>query len=325
MKTAMTIVAVFALTAVLGCQVNPQGESTLVKQSPELVQLMVDAAYSASLAGSQLVVDSNTAAADANGPTVHLSYDTEARRGNPMRSFMYFIPLISPVAVSCETSANDDQQAGIISYTRQVSSKSFQVKCEFEMVGAGFSRYVFDPAGMIALRCAETKPRETLEHMLDYIRFEGTGFGSMQVRGTMNGSTATVTEVNVEFNGRGRESPVTIGLYEIKAKNGQYDYASRSGEMIARVNSLTFKKSESPKMAISVASISKKAQRAGLFGWFKATVANLFIKPVRVDKLGNETVLDFGHALVKQEDMFTFPKAGNLKGATAAATSPPQK
>ena len=39
---------------------------------------------------------------------------------------------------------------------------------------------------MMALRSAETKPGETLAHMLDYIRFEGTGFGSMQVRGTVN-------------------------------------------------------------------------------------------------------------------------------------------
>jgi hypothetical protein len=100
----------------------------------------------------------------------------------------------------------------------------------------------------------------------------------------------------VEFNGHGRESPVTIGLYDIRVRNGQYNYANRSNEMVARVNELTFKRSDNPRMSISVASISKKTQRAGLFGWFKATVANLFIKPVRVDRRGNDTMPDFGQA-----------------------------
>jgi hypothetical protein len=321
----MIISTAFALAAIVGCQMNPQGASTCIQQSPVLVQLMVDANCSAVPPAGRLVADGNTAPADANGPTVHLGYSQEVLRENPIRSFMYFIPLISPVAVSCEVAAHDDQQAGIISYTKQVNGKSFCVKCEFQMVGTGFSRYVFDPAGMMALRRAEIRPGETLAHMLDYIRFEGVGFGNLQVRGTVDGATETVTEVSVEFNARGRESPVTIGLYDIKARNGQYDHANRSGEMVARVNTLTFKKGEEPKMGISVASICKKTQRAGLFSWFKATVANLFIKPVRVDKLGNDTMLDFGRALTKQEDVFTFPKAGKLKDATTVAAGPVQE
>jgi hypothetical protein len=325
MKTAMIIGTAFALAALVGCQMNPQGAGTSVQQSPALVQLMIDATRPAVPPAGQPVADGNTAPPDANGPTVHLSYSSAALQGNPIRSFMYFIPLISPVAVSCEAAANDDQQAGIVSYTKQVSAKSFCVKCEFQMVGTGFSRYVFDPEGMMALRRAEIKPGETLAHMLDYIRFEGEGFGSVQVRGTVNGTTETVTEVSVEFNARGRESPVTIGLYEIKAKGGQYSYDNRSGEMVARVNTLTFKKGEEPRMGINVASIGKKAQRAGLFSWFKATVVNLFIKPVRVDKRGNDTMLDFGQALAKQENVFTFPKAANLKDATLVAAGPAQE
>jgi hypothetical protein len=321
MKTAMTIVTILALTTLLGCQISPQSESTSGKMLSESFHLIAAVDFPA----TEPVADSNATTADPNGPTVHLSYGTEALQGNPICSFMYFIPLISPVAVRCDTGANDDQRAGIISYTKQVTAKSFCMKCEFEMVGAGFSRYTFEPAGMIALRSADVKPGELLAHMLDYIRFEGAGFGSVQVRGTMDGATPCITEVSVEFNGRGRESPVTIGLYDLRARNGQYDYANRSNEMVARVNELTFKRGDDPRMGICVASICKKTQRAGLFGWFRATVANLFIKPVRVDKRGNNTMLDFGQALLKQETVFTFPKARNLKEATMVAATPGQE
>ena len=102
------------------------------------------------------------------------------------------------------------------------------------MAGEGLSTYRFDPAGAIALRSTEAKPGETLTNMLDYISFEGAGFGGIQVRGTIDGTTETVTEVDVEFNARGRESPVTLGLYEIEAKNGQYGYANRSNEIRCR-------------------------------------------------------------------------------------------
>jgi hypothetical protein len=54
-------------------------------------------------------------------------------------------------------------------------------------------------------------------------------------------------------------------------------------------------------------------------------VVNLFIKPVRVDKRGNDTMLDFGQALAKQENVFTFPKAANLKDATLVAAGPAQE
>jgi len=42
-------------------------------------------------------------------------------------------------------------------------------------------------------------------------------------------------------------------------------------------------------------------------------IANFFIKPLEVDRLGNDTMLDFGYALLKQKPEFTFPKAKNIK------------
>jgi len=70
----------------------------------------------------------------------------------------------------------------------------------------------FDPAGMIAAHTDELKKGETLTNMLDYIKFDGEGFGIFEVKGRITGSTRTVTEFDMQFNARGHKSPVTIGL-----------------------------------------------------------------------------------------------------------------
>jgi hypothetical protein len=266
------------------------------------------------------VTDGNRAVED-GGPTVPLSYSIKAFERSPIGSFMYFIPLISPVAVGRETGPDNQQQVGVVSYERKVTANSFSVTCEFEMLGSGFNKYLFDPKGMIATSDAASDKDDTRSHLLDYINFEGTGFGSIQIKGTIAGSAETVTEVEVRFNARGRKSPVTIGLYDIKPKDGQYRYENRSNEIVARVNTLTFKKSENPRMGITVASIGKKGAN-GFVGHVKGAVANLFIKPVKVDPLGNETMLKFGYALLQQEPAFTFPKAGNFKDIKLAMASP---
>jgi hypothetical protein len=320
MKMVIMTVMIVALMVVFGCQTSPQDGSMSEGGESKVAAVPVDTNNPAGAPGSESVTSCYPDVTDGNGPTILLSYSEETLKENRICSFMYFIPLISPVSVESETSVNNRQQAGIISYRRQITARAFYVTCEFEMAGEGFSTYIFDPAGAITLRSAEVKPGGTLTNMLDYIRFEGAGFGGIQVRGTVDGSTETVTEVDVEFNARGRESPVTVGLYDIKAKNGQYSYANRSNEIVARVNTLTFKRSEKPRMAISVASIARKAQKAGFLGRFKAVVVNLFIKPVKVDKLGNDTMLDFGYVLLKQESAFTFPKAENLRQARIVPT-----
>ena len=255
------------------------------------------------------------------GPTVPLSYSKEVFETSPIGSFMYFLPLISPVAVGRQVSPDNQQQVGVISYERKVTARSFSVTCEFEMLGDGFNRYTFDSPEMIAMCATALTKGDTLTHVLDYINFEGKGFGSIQIRGTVNGPVQTVTEVELEFNARRRKSPATIGLYEVKRKDGQFEYENRSDEIVARVNSLSFKRGENPRMGITVASIGKKGTD-GLLGRIKGAVANLFIKPVKVDSLGNETLLKFGYALLKQEPAFTFPKAANLQDVKIAAAAP---
>jgi hypothetical protein len=267
-----------------------------------------DRASGASVARNEAAVD------DSHGPTVVLSYSKETFGKNPVSSFMYFVPLISTTLVDRETSAKNAQEVGMVSYERKIAAKSFYVACEFEIRGKGFHKNTFDPPGMIAERMGELEKNEPMTHVLDYIKFEGEGSGRIEVRGTIRNATETVTAVDLQFNVRGRKSPVTIGLYDIKPKDGQYRYENRSNELVARVNTLAFRKSDSiPKMGVSVASITRAATRDGFIARVKGAIANLFIKPPKIDTLGNETLLNFGYAIFKQEPEFTFPIAKNIK------------
>jgi hypothetical protein len=288
---------------------------------PPCVGISSDSNNPASGAGSEPAADPplgkvspSADANDANGPSVLLSYSRQTFEKNPISSFMYFIPLISPTFVDRETSANNEQQVSIVSYERTVTSNSFYVACEFEILGKGFHKNTFDPEKMIAQHTGKLKQGEPLVNTLDYIKFEGEGFGRVEVKGTIDASTETVTEVEVYFNARGHKSCVTIGLYDVKPKDGKYKYEYRSNEIVARVNTLIFKKTEkTPRMGIKVASISNSEESEGFFSAVKAVIANLFIKPPDITKLGNDTMLNFGYALQKQKLAFTFPRAENLR------------
>jgi len=260
------------------------------------------------------VADSHDAATGDDGPTLRISYRKENFIKNPIGSFMYFVPLIAPTLVDNISSVNNEQQIAIISNNIKVSSTSFLVTCEFEISGSGFHMNTFDPNGMIAVQTDELKKGEKLTNMLDYIKLDGDGCGRIEVKGQIADSVKTVTEVEVQFNARGHKSPVTIGLYDIKPEEGEYKYENRSNEVVAQVNTLIFKKAEeTPRMGIEIASLTKKGASAGILEIIKGSIANLFIKPLKVDKLGNTTMLEFGDALLQKKTTFTFPKAKNIK------------
>lgn len=260
------------------------------------------------------VSDGNDTFKDGNGPTMIMSYSKNEVVKNPIASFMYFIPLIAPTLVDNVSSVNNEQQVAVISHKITSDSKSFHVVCEFEILGSGFHMNTFDPAGMIAAHTGELKRGETLTNMLDYIKFDGNGYGIIEVKGQINDSNRTVTEVDMLFNAGGHKSPVTIGLYDIEPKDGEYKYENRSNQIFARVNSLIFKKTEkTPHMEIKVASVSDRAAPDGFFSSIKGLMANLFIKPPKVNKFGNTMMLEFGNALLEKKNTFTFPKAKNIK------------
>ena len=272
------------------------------------------------------LADGSNPANDNSGPTVLLSYSKETFKENPISSFAYFIPLISPTGVDRETSTHNTQQVGIITYERKITSKSFSVICEFEILGTGFHKNTFDPAGMIEMFIDEIEEGEALTNMLDYIQFEGEGRGRIEAKGVADGSTQVVTEVNMQFNAKGRKSPVTIGLYDVKPKDGQYQYENRFNQSVARVNSLVFKKSDTaPRMGIKVASISRGTDPEGFWASIRGVIANLLIRPPRIDKLGNDTMLDFGYAFLQKKNEFTFPNAKNIRENRVVVMDPAKK
>lgn len=269
--------------------------------------LLVDGSAVAERAGEQ-------SEPDETGPTIVLDY-SEGAEMNPTEDFMYFVPLISPTLVSRESSPGSQQQGKMISCTRKSDSDSFEAVCKFRMVGKGTLTNKFDADEMIERNIKDAEDGEKIKHILDYIVFDGEGQGRMEVKGEISDSKATVTRVDVHFaNSDDDVSPVKIGLYSLKPVDGKYEYENRIDKTVARVQTLTFKRSEGvPKMGIKLVSIKKAGAKEGWWARFKGTIANLFIPPLEVDKLGNDTMLDFGYAVYRGDPTFTFPKAKKLK------------
>jgi hypothetical protein len=264
------------------------------------------------------VVCAETDSNDPNGPTVVLGYSNISPLKTPTASFMYFIPLVSPPRISTEISADNQQQAIFISHEKKISKDSFTASCEFELQGKGFFIDIFEPNDVIATFPDEIKKNVPMKNLIDYIRLEGTGFGRIDIKGTMTDFNATVTQVDVHFGTKGK-SPVTIGLYSIKPENGQYKYENRHDEIVAQVATLTFKKTDvEPKMDIEVISVNKASKPNSFIGRVKGFIVNFFIDPIRISKIGNDTMLDFGNALFNKQPSFTFPKAANIKSQTVA-------
>ena len=225
---------------------------------------------------------------------------------------MYFVPIVSPTLIECQTSNANTQTARIISFRKELNDDGFFVRCEIEMKGKGYHRNRYLPAAMLE-KYSKIQKGRTLKNMLDYIVVEWEGYGSIEVSGNIVNGAEVVDDVKIHFNGRGCKSTIRIGLYNVKRVNGKFDYADRYNEMIVRVNTLAFKRSdEDAKMEVVIASITGVGKREGLWARVKGAIANLFIPPVEIEPAGNRAMLDFGHALCRQKSSFTFPKAENL-------------
>jgi hypothetical protein len=189
------------------------------------------------------------------------------------------------------------------------------VTCEFEFAGEGNQQNVFDHTEKIRRHERELKEGGSLNHQLGSINVEEAGSVSIEVEGTIIGRVPTVTEVRLRFNDRGRPSPVTIGLHDIRYLDGAIRLRNES---VARVNTLIFRRKPGPtKMDITVASVKRKDAGnnfwQNLMGGLKGTTVNLFLKPIAVEPAGNEAMLNFGFALASEAPAFTFPRAKNLK------------
>ena len=164
---------------------------------------------------------------------------------------------------------------------------------------------------MIERNIKPEKKGKPLKNILDYIKFEGAGLGYIEATGKIVKGEEVVTEVKVHFNAKGKRSPVTAGIYSVMPHDGKSEKYDR---LVARVNTLTFSRTgEKPKMAMQLGSVYSYQGKEGFGGRLKAFIANLFIPPLDITAIGNDTMLDFGYALYKEKQTFTFPKATNLK------------
>jgi len=261
---------------------------------------------------------------EATGPTIRLDFGHDASPGNPVASFMYFVPLISPEPVSCTTSPGSTQVARVLSAKRNGTFNSFVVVCEFEFAGDGTELSLFDLEPNIRRHEQQLKAGNSIGRQLTSITVEGPGSGTVEVEGTISNSVDTVTEVRMRFNAHGKTSPVSIGLCDLRYVGGE---CRRFHEIVARVNTLTFRRKPGPpKMEVTVASVKKKAAGNGLWqnlkGSVKGLAVNLLIDPLTVETVGHQAMLDFGLAVASGAPTFTFPQAKNLKLNGAADQHP---
>lgn len=273
--------------------------------------------FNCSLRADDSLEQPNTEASakDVNGPTLELSYgEGEEEKINSTPNFMYFVPLISPTLVDGQTSKDNSQLSKIISHNVKIIGNDFHVECEFQMWGNGIHKNTFDSEQMIERNMDKTSVEKPIKNVLGYIKFDGEGYGIISAQGHFIDSTPVVTKVVVDFSSRESKSPVTIGLYSVNPVNGEYKYENNFGTIVARIDTLTFERTnQTPMLAIKVESISKNETSNGFWGSVKGMIANFFINPISINPKGNDAMLDFGLALYQEQKLYTFPIAENLK------------
>ena len=262
------------------------------------------------------------AADAATGPTLRLDYGMGDQGFNPVSEFMYFVPLISPEHVMLATNLGNTQCARVVSFTNRITGKSFSATCEFEFTGDGVQRDTFEHVVGIQRHEKQLKTTHLLAHQLSAITVDGDGSGIVEIQGTLVKGRYVVNEVRMRFNARGRASPVSITLEDIRFRDGTYSYEN---ETVARVNALLFRRSaDHPKMEVTLASVRRKDAPnnawQSFLGGLKGAAANMMLPLLNVEPEGEQAMLDFGLALVTKQPTFTFPFAPRLK--TGPALSP---
>lgn len=253
------------------------------------------------------------------GPTLQFDYGVGQPMTNALAEFMYFVPLISPERVSLFTNLGNTQCARVVSWHCRTNGTAFHAVCEFEFLGAGLERNVFDHAFALRRREKELQAGKPLAHQLAAISVQGGGAGSLEIEGVLTNRLPAVTEIQLRFNSHGHASPVTVDLEDIVLRNGQLDYEN---EMVARVNTLTFQqKPGPPKMEVTLASVKRADAGSGLWqslvGSLKGVAANLLLPPLNITTNGQQTMMKFGLAVATEQPAFTFPLAERLTNSAA--------
>ncbi len=62
------------------------------------------------------------------GPTIVLDYGSGQGKANSAADFMYFVPIVSPTLIECQTSNANTQTARLISFRKKLIDDDFVVK-----------------------------------------------------------------------------------------------------------------------------------------------------------------------------------------------------
>jgi len=254
------------------------------------------------------------------GPTLQFHAVGGQPAENPLATFMYFVPLISPDPIAVSTNAGNTQRARVTSSACQTNGLSFRATCKFEIIGQGLQRNVFDHAEFVRQHDQDLKAGKPLLCQLDAINIQGAGSGTVEVEGELTNGRPVVHEVRLRFNNQGHASPVTVTLHDIVYDHGAVHLQN---EIVARVNVLVFReKSGAPRMEISLDSVKPEAAGDSLWqncvGRLRGVVANFLIPPLSVPADGHRAMMDFGLALALQQPAFTFPLAVRLRDSSVA-------
>ena len=267
-----------------------------------------------------LLLPSCGAWAGLTGPTLQFDYGEGKPLSNPLGHFMYFVPLISPEQVSVLTNAGNTQCARVVSFHCHTNGTALHTVCEFNFVGEGMQRSVFDHTFILKRRAKELKSGKALLHQLTAITVQGGGSGSVEIDGTLVQGQPAIQEIRLRFNSHGHASPVSVDLQDIAWRNGAPYYEN---ETVARVNTLTFRqKADPPKMEVTLASVKRADAGNGLWqslvGSLKGAAANFLLPPLNIATNGQQAMMDFGQALALAKPAFTFPFAERLTNAPAS-------
>jgi hypothetical protein len=247
-----------------------------------------------------------------SGPTMVLEYQ-DGGQGNPVDTFMYFLPLVAPTAIDVFTDPNTTLNTRIISRTSKDSGSKFTTTCTFEVRGEGLYEAFFDSKEMIAFNLEDNTTPRTLHKLLRSIRVDGPMRGEINVSGTIQDGQRKVEQFQIRFNLAGK-SPVTVHLYDVKNDGKTCLFENRFNEQLARIDSLKFVRGGNPpRMTPEIGAVAGEQQKEGFFAEFKAMLANLFLPPLPIAAIGNETMMNFGAALDATESSFTFPHAEKLR------------
>lgn len=250
------------------------------------------------------------------GPVLYLDYHPREQYDNKVEAFMYFVPLTSLTGVQIEIDPRTKFSAGVINRTFHNTGKNtFKLICDFDVHGNGLYRVVYTPKEMIDFVRQRHPDEKHLTKLLDWIQVDGPCQGQIIVLGRKQQEDVIIDQMTISFVRGETKSPVKTCIYDLPCVNNHYDYAYRNNVLIARVNALTFRRTEtSPRMSVQIGSIVSENASEGWFSTFSAILANFLLPAQPVSIIGNQTMLEFGKALYLGDPEFVFPEAQTIRG-----------